>query len=110
MTKLNQDFQLVAGDWKEIVVPVTKKEDGSVVNLTDATLRWIVSQRGRVLLEKTSIDGEILCPDPTTGILTIRVVKEDTISLPLGAYKHEVKMESGTGFVSTLLQGTLILL
>ena len=100
MTYINQHFVMWSGDDKVITVTVYDNDD-DVVDITDATITWRLSQNvdSAALITKTVGDG-ITISDPTNGIFTITLEPSDTAPLS-GRYYHECEITDATGDIST---------
>ena len=63
---MSNEYELVEGKQGVIEVPITYQSDGSVVDLTGATvtLRWVDNDSAKTLIEKTMDLGV----DPTLGV------------------------------------------
>jgi hypothetical protein len=88
------------GDTKVLVVTVTN--DGSPVDLTGATVRWIA--RGKTMIEKSSQDNTINISKPLDGEFMVVINPEDTMGYH-GKYYHEAEVTNINGDVSTVLTG-----
>lgn len=111
-TEFIQNFERVAGDDFDIVVPVTDRA-GAAVSLTGFTAEWrmglITANGGTLKVRKTSTGGQIVI-DGSGGILTITVLGTDTRSLKPGKYFHEVKVtDTGDDDVITVATGVVTL-
>ena len=103
MTAVNQNFEMYAGDSKNIVVSVT---DGSArpLDLTGASVKWI--------LKPTQPTSENLIEKSTPEIVldvytaTIKLLPVDTENLA-GNYYHEAELTDQIGNVSTIMVGTV---
>lgn len=102
MTTKNQNFEMYAGNTKNIVVTVAD------VNLTGATVKWAMKKTiydAEPAVAKTTAAG-IAVTDATTGIFTVTLFPADTRNLS-GTYQHEAEITDAPGNVSTVLTGQL---
>lgn len=99
----NQNFEMFAGDTENVVVTVT--EGGSPINLSGATIRWVMKRAGSVtpLISKTSPAG-ITITDTAGGKFTISLMPADTED-QRGDYYHEAEVTDASGNVSTVMTG-----
>lgn len=96
MTLANQNFTMIAGDTKNIVVT-----DVQGTNLSGSTIRWIL-KKGSTILTKTTSSGITI--SGTT--FTIRLNSSDTANLT-GPYYHEARITDVAGNVSTAMKGCI---
>jgi hypothetical protein len=108
MTITGQNFEMFAGDSKEIEIAVVD-ENGAALDLTpyDA-INWVVYKptTKEIVLSKTLGSG-ITVAAPLTGIITISLVPADTENIFPMIYAHECEINSGTSVVSTVCTGTM---
>lgn len=107
------DLTLYAGDTAPITAQF-RSPDGVVVNLTGATIHWVMSptQNSAIdarILSLTSEASDILVEDPANGVFTILIEPEDTIAVGEGIYYHEGKVTEADGTVTTIFSGTVTL-
>ena len=105
MTANNQNFQMYAGDSKNIVV-TCRQEDGKDLNLTGATIKWVLKKTvlaGTNDLSKATGSG-ITITDAVKGKFEIKLNATDTTSL-LNSYYHKAEVTDSSGNVSTVLVG-----
>jgi hypothetical protein len=94
MTEQSQDFEMWAGEYKELTIAILKP-DGTPEDLTGpVTVVWVVKKRLDVslpaLLSKSSGHGaEVLVP-PTAGLVKVTLGEADTQALA-GTYYHETE-------------------
>jgi hypothetical protein len=103
MTAVNQNFEMYAGDSKNIVVSVT---DGAsrALDITGASMKWILRPTQATasnIIEKST--PEIILDVYTA---TIKLLPEDTESLA-GNYYHEAELTDQIGNVSTVMVGNV---
>lgn len=99
MTTINQNFNIVAGDSKNIVVTVTKN-DGTPLNLAGASIRWGFSD---VIKDVTN---GVIITDAVNGQFTVVLKPADTEGKS-GKQKHEAEITDQFGNVSTVMRGEL---
>lgn len=95
----SQNFSMYAGDTKQVVVTV-KKDDGSALDLTGATVRW-----GFDTVVKTTSSGIVLTT-PLSGIFTITISPTDTVG-KTGEFQHGGTVTDAAGNVSTVIVGKI---
>lgn len=104
MASNRQNFEMFAGDAKDITIAVTK-EDGTAADLTGMTFQFRLARHPAAapLVTKAGIAPG---SPPTAGNVTVSLVKADTQSLD-GLYYHETKMTDGGGKETTVSDGTV---
>lgn len=98
MTKKNQDFDMYAGDTKDIVVTMSDS-----ANIDGSTVKWGL---------KKSVKDTMLVSKNTGGLgitvsgtaFTVRLNPSDTLGLS-GRYYHEAEVTDVLGNVSTVTVG-----
>jgi hypothetical protein len=101
-----QNFEIYAGDSKNITVTVTNA-DGSPIDLTGATIKWALKKRVSSpadITKETNTNAGISVANPTTGVFLIPLKPDDTKDLS-GVFYHEAEVTDGVGNVSTVLTG-----
>ena len=99
MTEQSQDFEMWAGEYKEITIAVLDAA-GNAADLTAATARWVLKKRPDgsmpALVSKSHEHGaEVLVPE-TEGKVKIVLDSDDTADLAPGTYYHETEvLDSG---------------
>lgn len=100
MTKRNQNFDMFAGDTKDIIVTMTDS-----TNLSGASVKWSLRRggaRGPLVASKTTSSGVT-----TSGTsFTVRLSSADTSSL-VGQFYHEAEVTDVSGNVSTVTIGEI---
>ena len=102
MTAKNQNFEMFAGDTKNIDVTVAG------VNLAGSTVKWAMKKTiysAAPDVAKDTVDG-ITVTDPNGGRFTISLLPSETRSLS-GTYYHEAEITDANGNVSTIFTGTI---
>lgn len=104
--KMAQNFQMVAGDSKTLVITV-RNSVGDPVNITGSTIKWQAARSlGKAsIISKTTSSG-ISLSDPTNGIFTVTLNPDDTEDLR-GVYHHEAQVTDASNNISTVLSGTM---
>lgn len=108
MAKINQNFEIYAGEDKQINFEITDEND-DVVDLTDSNAVWVMVRLGKVndyVVEKrvlSAIAANTLIGEdvPSGGIVisgnTYQVMLDETDTNVLnGKYRHELRMIKGT--------------
>jgi hypothetical protein len=104
MALVSQNFDIYAGDTKDIIITV-KKKDGTPVNLSGATIKW-VAVRGKTTIISKDNDNGIVITDAINGECTIRLDHLDTLSL-LGSLYYECVVIDTFGNQTTVAVGTM---
>lgn len=93
--KKNNDYRLIF---------TVRKKDGSIVDITDFTLKYQVRKtvNGPNLITKTTDDTTIAIISAEDGTFVVLINAEDTKTLDAGAYLHEVVAVDTVGRVTTL--------
>lgn len=95
MVKTRQNFDMVSGDTKIVEIEVLD-EAGDVVNITGATITWVLCRSRNnptPLITKTTSAG-ITITQPLSGIFQVLLVPNDTANLS-GIYLHEAEVVVG---------------
>jgi hypothetical protein len=105
MTHKVQNFEIHAGDSRDIVVTVVDSQ-GGVVDLTGATIAWHLAQSARAAAPAVakSLGAGIAITDGANGVFTISLDPADTAALS-GLYYHEAEVTDAAGHRSTVLTG-----
>lgn len=105
---MRNNFVMVAGDTKTLVVTVTDA-NGSPVNLSGCTIAWRASRSFRKtaqITKTTTGSGGVAITDGPNGVFTVALEPEDTEDLH-GDLLHEAQVTDAQGTISTVLQGTM---
>lgn len=100
MTAKNQNFSMVAGDSKEIIVTIAD------VDLFGCTIKWVAKRRvsdAQHKIKKDNLDGVSIT---TASTFTITLKPSDTKGLS-GSYYHEAEITDAVGNVSTIMIGSM---
>lgn len=105
--RMIQNFDMVAGDHKTLVITV-KDADGVAVNIASATIKWQCARSlGKASnISKATGGSGITITDAANGVFTVTLNPSDTNSL-VGNFIHEAEVTSSGGTISTVLQGTM---
>jgi hypothetical protein len=106
MTTKNQNFEMVAGDSKNVIVTV------SDADLTGATIKWAMKRSvssATANVSKDTTSGGISISDATGGIFTISLIPADTSALK-GDFYHEAEITDAQNNVSTVMTGRISIL
>jgi carbamoylphosphate synthase small subunit len=103
---IDQNFEMVSGDTKDIVVTVLDESD-QVVPITAASVVFTLSknQFSAALVTKTTAAGIVISNGPG-GELTITLDTADTESL-IGEHYYEVELTDVSNRVSTVAVGCI---
>lgn len=101
MTKKNQNFEIYAGDTKDIIIAVTDAA-GAAVNLSGATAKWVLKKNASASNSAYKTTGNGITV--VGGVVTVRMNSADTQGLQ-GRYYHEAEVTDVSGNVSTILTG-----
>lgn len=100
MTVKNQNFEMVAGDTKNIVIPVSNVND-----LAGASVKWALKKTvydASNAVYKDTASGGISISGTT---FTVALAPADTVALRPGDYYHEAEVTDAAGNVSTVTTG-----
>lgn len=89
---------------------LTWKIDGTAVNLTGYTARLqarVDVEDSEVILSMTTLDGITL--GGVLGTITLNLSAAATTALIPGTYVYDLEMAAGSGIVTRLVQGELII-
>jgi hypothetical protein len=105
MTQTRQNFEVYAGDDKEVTITVYQEDETTLLNLTSYTLNWVLYDAdGDILLTKIIASG-LTVPTPSNGQVVVSLVPADTLTLDPGVYSHELEITSVGGKISTVTTG-----
>lgn len=103
MTSVNQDFNMYAGDSKDIVVTIVDEENNPL-DLTEASIKWVMKNKNTSVIKDStngaSVDG---------STLHIKLEPEDTINLS-GVFAQQGRIVDALGNVSTVFVGKITIL
>lgn len=101
------DFEMFAGDTREIVVSVVD-QDGAMINTIGGVVLWQLAKSDwkkdpstAVLITKTSSSGQI---DLADGSFTVHLLSSDSEALE-GSFYHEAQVTLSDGTIGTPLVG-----
>lgn len=99
------NLSFYAGDSRNLIVTVVD-QNGEIVPLTGATIKWILVSQDTIMLSKKT-DSGITLSDPAMGQFTIALTASDTKTLN-GTYQHMARVTTADGNSSIVLTGTVI--
>jgi hypothetical protein len=105
MTAFNQDFEMVAGDAKNLTFTLTD-DDGDPLDVSSGTLRWGFAKdirKDEPLVLKSSGDG-IAVSGAGNNVVSVTLEKDDTRGYK-GLYGHELEWDEAGSGPTTLAQG-----
>ena len=79
-----------------------KDGDGAPVDLMGSTLTFVAAGNGATIRKSTG-DGSLLMPDPTSGEITLHLTPAETRLLPVGRLKTRYEIERRIGTEETTL-------
>lgn len=103
MARVNESISMYSGEYKKIQDKIVDADSGNIpLDLTDFTAKFIVHNKGNVVIEKTLGDG-IEITDAEQGLLEITLFPNDTKDLS-GNFSFEVKLDNNVdqGSIVTL--------
>lgn len=107
MTVKNQNFEMVAGDTKNIVITV------AIADITGASVKWALKKSvfsASNAVYKDTATGGVSITDAAAGKFTVALAPSDTVTLKPGDYYHEAEVTDAAGNVSTVTTGKVTLL
>lgn len=83
---------------------LTVQDNGAAMNLTGYSARMQL----RSSVESTTVALTVTCSitSPSDGIVTVSNTAAETMSVDAGIYVYDLEIESGSGVVTRLMQGT----
>lgn len=114
MTATGQNFELFAGDRKDIEILITNSA-GNAVDLTPYMISggivWVMYHptTKQIVLTKEFGSG-ISVPTPSNGIAVISLLPADTVDVTPKLYNHECEINGSPTEVATVTTGTVNLL
>lgn len=107
MVTTSAHFSMIAGEYRAL--NVTVQQDGLTVNLSGVQyVDWAlaVNERSEPLFRKSYPTSGVLLSDPTNGVFTVEIDREDTAELEPGIYYHQAQYvindQTITAFVGTV--------
>ena len=98
------DILFYSGDSRNLVITVTNA-DNEPVDLTGASIEWILINQNNAVLTK-SVGLGITINNPTGGQFTIALTIKDTRPLS-GTYQHMARVTTSNENSSIVLTGTI---
>lgn len=108
MTMTNQDFQIWAGETKQLIVTVTDG-NGIIVDISGSQITWRLLDKNNYTIMTKTLGNGVTLTDPTHGIFMIQLNPTDTANLGISRYSHTAKITDLFGNVSVLLVGSITL-
>ena len=107
-----QNHRMFAGETPTFTVgPVKNKSTGAIIDLTSATITWVVVQATppySTIFTKTVGSG-ITVASPTTGYFTITLTSSNTDALS-GDYRHECRVVLADSTEAVIFTGSLVVM
>lgn len=114
MTVKSQNFEIFAGDSKQIEILVTDEDTDLPVDLTpylSGTIIWVVYDKStKNLILSKSLGSGVTVPSPSSGIVIITLSPTDTENITPKLYNHECEISSSPTDVATVTTGTINIL
>lgn len=108
MTMFNQNFRMMGGNSRNIIVTVTN-ENNLPINLTNLIITFILKDDAlslsKILTKDNSGVGGITVTDAENGKFTVALLPADTINLG-GNYYYDIELTDGTN-IWTVSVGTI---
>ena len=112
MTLIEQNFEMFGGDTQDLAMTVYNT-DGSIKDLTDATISWALYNEAtlQIYLTKSTSSSGVTIIDAKAGTMKVSILPADTQDLRAGPwYKYQtVVIDAGTN-VSTINSGHIQIL
>lgn len=106
MARVNESISMYSGEYKKIQDLIVDADSGNIpLNLTDFTAKFIIHNKGSVLVEK-EIDSGIEILDIEGGLIEITLLPVDTANLS-GTYSFEVKLDNNINQPSIVTLGRI---
>jgi len=109
MTYVGQNFELYAGNYKDLIISISGSVSGSPHDLTGASVTWTLREiGGTASLVRKHGDGSSNASglSYSTSTLTIAVCPSDTVLLS-GTYFHSACAKDSASRVETLFEGIM---
>lgn len=103
MAKQNQNFTMYAGKTKRINITV-KDKDGSLKNLDDATIAWVLQDQEGLFAQKVITKNDEDIVRLSEGVFRVTLWPNDTKGLD-GTYYHEAVVVDALGDKATVTTG-----
>jgi len=98
------DISLYSGDSRNLIINVVD-ENSNVINLTNATIEWILINQNSTILSKSVGEG-ITITNPTNGQFKIEIAITETKNLA-GDYEHMARVITANGDSSIVFTGKI---
>lgn len=110
MTIQSQNFEIHAGDTKQVIITVTDEND-AILPLSGYDITWVMYRQTskEEVLRKELGDG-ITVPTPSNGQIVIGFLPTDTADIVPNTYSHECEISSGPDDIATICTGTVKIL
>lgn len=107
MTETGQNFELHAGESKEVIISVYD-DNGSPVDLSDYTVIWkVFKQTTKEVVLSKSLSSGITISGAYLNDIVIQLLPADTVNLTPAVYNHEGEIDSGPSNHATVAVGTV---
>lgn len=107
-----ENISIIRGDTNRFEISVTSDLDGSVVDLTGASV-WFTLKKSRddtdenKIFQKT-VGAGVLIADPAGGVVRVTIEASDSVSLsPLRLYAYDLQVKTATNDIFTPISGTV---
>lgn len=101
------DFSIYVGDSRTLTV-VVKDETLAAVNITGATIKWVLVNNGGTILQKDNgAIGGITITNATQGQFSIALLATNTSQLKAGSYTHQARLTDSSGNSSIIFKETV---
>lgn len=107
---MRRDYRIVRGTDLTLTGLIAKDRNGTVIDLTGATIKWRVGPRGRFSTLKTldTSDG-VTVDDAATGKYSLDLDGADSANWTPGRLRHAVEVTESGGQIHTVLEGFITL-
>lgn len=101
---MRYDWSMIGGTTFPLAL-IARDRDGTVIDLTGATIDWRFGRRGTK--GELSLTDGIAVTNAANGAFTITVAPEKTVDLRRGHYEHQGEVTESGGTVTTVVDGFL---
>lgn len=107
---MRRDYRIIRGTDLTLTGLVARDRNGTIIDLTGATVKWRVGARNRFSTLKTldSSDG-VTVTDATNGVYSLDLDGADSVNWTPGRLRHVVEVTESGGQIHTVLEGFITL-
>jgi hypothetical protein len=102
---MRRDIKMIRGTSFELQ-SVARKTDGSIIDLTSATITWRIGTDDFATTKiENSIGDGITVTDATAGKYTLKLTPSKTVNVDVEVYEHQVEVTDASSDIWSVLVG-----